>query len=215
VRYQLLFLNDWRCKAEVDCAKQAWLRGMMQELKGAPWCRRRRSKVSSVLRAYPHPHFWILHIDGSAMPNPGRMAVGVVLTGPDGSVHQLAQALPGSGCNNEAELRALQAGLALAQAQGASGVRIYTDSHWLLEQLAAQALGWPQARATVRLAHWIGAAQAQLRGWAEVQWRWIPRHHNTEADALARQACLTHTAEMADTVHTAAVPCPATLPTTA
>ncbi len=126
--------------------------------------RRRRSKVSSVLRAYPHPHFWILHIDGSAMPNPGRMAIGVVLTGPDGSVHQLAQVLPGSGCNNEAELRALQAGLALAQAQGASGVRIYTDSHWLLEQLAAQALGWPQARATVRLAHYIGAAQAGVAG---------------------------------------------------
>lgn len=177
--------------------------------------RRRRSKVSSVLRAYPHPHFWILHIDGSAMPNPGRMAIGVVLTGPDGSVHQLAQALPGSGCNNEAELRALQAGLALAQAQGASGVRIYTDSHWLLEQLAAQALGWPQARATVRLAHYICAAQAGLAGFAEVQWRWIPRHHNTEADALARQACLTHTAEMADSVHTSAIAWPATWPTTA
>ena len=148
------------------------------------------------------------------MPNPGRMAVGVVLTGPDGSVHQLAQALPGSGCNNEAELRALQAGLALAQAKGASSVRIYTDSHWLLEQLAAQALGWPQTRVTVRLAHCICAAQAGLAGFAEVQWRWIPRHHNTEADALARQACLTPTAEMADPVHAAAVPCPATWPTT-
>lgn len=159
-----------------------------------------RSKVCSVLRAYPHPYFWILHIDGSAVPNPGRMAIGAVLTGPDGSVHEVAQALPGSGCNNEAELRALQAGLVLAQGQGARHLRIYTDSHWLLEQLAAQALGWPPARPTVRLAHWIGAAQAQLSGWAEVQWRWIPRHHNTEADALARQAGLASGASMPDTV---------------
>ena len=56
------------------------------------------------------------------MPNPGRMAMGAVLTGPDGSVHQLSQPLPGTGCNNEAELRALQAGLLLAQSHGARSV---------------------------------------------------------------------------------------------
>lgn len=121
------------------------------------------------------------------MPNPGRMAMGAVLTGPDGSVHQLSQPLPGTGCNNEAELRALQAGLLLAQSHGARSVRIYTDSHWLLEQLDGL---HAHARPTQRLQPWLQQARAVLQGFELVQLRWIPRHHNTEADALARQACL-------------------------
>lgn len=139
-----------------------------------------------VLRVYPHPYFWILHIDGSAKPNPGRMAIGAVLTGPDGTQLQLGCPLPGTGCNNEAELRALQAGLELALAQGATNVRIYTDSHWLLEQLAPP-LGLP-TRSTQRLAQWLARVRDLLPLFAELQWRWIPRHHNAEADALARQA---------------------------
>ena len=70
------------------------------------------------------------------MPNPGRMAVGLVLTGPDGSHHRAARRLPHTGCNNEAELTALLDGLQAAQQAGAQALRIYTDSHVLLEQLA-------------------------------------------------------------------------------
>lgn len=125
------------------------------------------------------------------MPNPGRMAIGVVLTGPDGSRHTLGQPLPGSGCNNEAELRALLAGLQLAQSQGARAVRIYTDSQWLVEQLAQPALLGKRIRATVRLADWLATARNALQVFdAGVQWRWIPRRCNTEADALARAASL-------------------------
>lgn len=142
-----------------------------------------------MLRVYPPPHFWILHIDGSAMPNPGRMAIGAVLTGPDGSHGTIGQALPGSGCNNEAELRALQAGLRRAQEQGASHLRIYTDSRWLVEQLTPPAPG-VRVRPTERLNPWLQVVRPLLHGFEEVQWRWIPRHLNTEADALARQASL-------------------------
>lgn len=124
------------------------------------------------------------------MPNPGRMAIGAVLTCPDGAEYQVAQPLPGTGCNNEAELRALQAGLELALSHGACSVRIYTDSHWLLEQLAPAVPGCAKARPTLRLGHWLAQVQPLLASLAQVQWRWIPRHHNTEADALARQACL-------------------------
>lgn len=118
------------------------------------------------------------------------MAIGAVLTGPKGDEHQIAQPLPGTGCNNEAELRALQAGLELALAHGASSLRIYTDSHWLQDQLAQASNHATPVRPTVRLAPWLAQARALLQLLEQVQWRWIPRHHNTQADALARQACL-------------------------
>ena len=124
------------------------------------------------------------------MPNPGRMAIGAVLTCPNGEDYYLAQALPGVGCNNEAELRALKAGLEVAQQQGASSIRIYTDSRWLLEQLAPAAERAGTVRPTLRLGHWLVQVREVLQPFEQVQWRWIPRHHNTEADALARQACL-------------------------
>lgn len=139
-----------------------------------------------MLRAYPPPHFWILHIDGSAMPNPGRMAVGLVLTGPDGSHHRAARRLPHTGCNNEAELTALLYGLQAAQQAGAQALRVYTDSHVLLEQLAL-APGRPP-RPIVRLEPLFAQARQALQALGTVQLRWVPRRCNSEADALARAA---------------------------
>lgn len=124
------------------------------------------------------------------MPNPGRMAVGAVLTGPDGSQHTIGQVLHGRGCNNEAELRALQAGLLRAQELGASSLRIYTDSQWVIEQLAPRTVPGVHVRPTLRLAPWLEVVQPLVHSFEQVQWRWIPRHLNTEADALARQASL-------------------------
>ena len=116
------------------------------------------------------------------MPNPGRMAVGLVLTGPDGSHHRAARRLPHTGCNNEAELTALQA----AQQAGAQALRIYTDSHVLLEQLAL-APGRPP-RPIVRLEPLFAQARQALQALGTVQLRWVPRRCNSEADALARAA---------------------------
>lgn len=141
-----------------------------------------------MLRAYPPPYFWVLHIDGSAKPNPGRMSIGVVLAGPDGTCLRQGQALPGMGCNNEAELQSLQAGLLMAHERGARSLRIYTDSQWLVGQLAT-ACNSGQMRPTARLSALLQPVQAMLLAdFTEVQWRWVPRHHNTEADTLANQA---------------------------
>ncbi|MGE8398081.1 MAG: ribonuclease HI family protein, partial [Comamonas sp.] len=122
-----------------------------------------------------------MHIDGSAKPNPGRMATGMVLTAPHGACFSHGQVLPGMGCNNEAELRALQAGLTLAHAHGARSLRIYTDSRWLMEQLAPHAVAGQVVRPTQRLAPWLECVRPLLRGLDTVQWRWVPRHLNTEA----------------------------------
>lgn len=130
---------------------------------------------------------WTAYIDASALPNPGRMALGAVITAPDGTRQLLSQVCPDQGCNNEAELRALMAVLQTLLGLQARRLAIFTDSIVLVEQLA------PSPRPTrpiVRLADLFDQARAMLAEFEHVQLRWIPRHRNTEADALARAALL-------------------------
>ncbi|MDR2299073.1 MAG: ribonuclease HI family protein [Comamonas sp.] len=134
----------------------------------------------------PPPHHCCIHIDGSSLPNPGPMSLGAVLRMPDGGEHHLSQNLHRSGCNNEAELRALMAALNLARSLGARSLTVRTDSHVLLEQLGPP-LPKP-ARPIARLSHLFEEARISMQGFDELVLQWVPRHRNTEADALARAA---------------------------
>lgn len=126
---------------------------------------------------------WFIYCDGSAMPNPGRMGMGVVLCAPDGTRHTLAQATHTTGCNNEAELRALLLALGELQTRGASALLVYSDSSILVEQLCGKA-----APPIARLNDLFDEARTLLQSFAAVSLQWIPRHRNAEADALARAA---------------------------
>jgi ribonuclease HI len=134
----------------------------------------------------PPEHHCLIHIDGSALPNPGPMSLGAVLQMPDGSRHRLSQSLHRSGCNNEAELLALMAALALAQKLQARSLTVRTDSRVLLEQLGPP-LPRP-ARPIIRLAPLFEQARQRMQGFDELVLQWLPRHRNAEADALARAA---------------------------
>ncbi|MCS4509867.1 reverse transcriptase-like protein [Xylophilus ampelinus] len=117
------------------------------------------------------------------MPNPGRMGLGAVLVAPDGERHTLSRLAPGTGCNNEAELRALIAALDEARAHGATAVRIHTDSGTVVAHLG------PAAPAPIaHLADAFADARTRLAAFAPADLRWIPCHRNAEADALARAA---------------------------
>lgn len=124
---------------------------------------------------------WTVYCDGSAMPNPGRMGAGAVITEPDGTRHTLSLASHATGCNNEAELRALTLALEELKARGATAVLAYTDNSILVEQL-----GGPGARPIARMAGLFEDARALLGSFEEASLRWVPRHRNQEADALAR-----------------------------
>ncbi|WP_280190714.1 ribonuclease HI family protein [Delftia sp. PS-11] len=141
-----------------------------------------RSKNARSPRQYD-PNAWNVHIDGSAMPNPGPMAIGVLITAPDGSRHQLSQALQATGCNNEAELRALMAALHKLRELQADRLDIFTDSSILVEQLAQ-----PAPRPIVRLAALFDATRTAMSMFGQVRLHWVPRHRNADADALARAA---------------------------
>lgn len=128
---------------------------------------------------------WVVHFDGSALPNPGRMAWGVVMVAPDGVRHTLAHAGSEVGCNNEAELRGLIAALQALRGLGAGALAIHSDSSILVEQLGDGPRRPPPIE---RLAELFDEARRLLAGFDGVGLRWIPRHRNGEADALARDA---------------------------
>lgn len=126
---------------------------------------------------------WVVYCDGSAIPNPGRMGLGAVLTAPDGTRHTLSLKTTSMGCNNEAELRALMAALEALQARGATALQVFCDSSLVVDQL-----GRTGARPVARLADLFDAARTLLQSFNQVSLAWVPHRRNGEADALARAA---------------------------
>ena len=129
------------------------------------------------------PRPWVISCDGSAVPNPGRMGIGAVMTEPNGTRHTLSQAMPDRGCNNEAELLALMVALRELKVRGAKTLLAYSDNSILIEQL-----GSVNAQPVTRLADLYDEARALLASFDHASLKWIPRHRNSEADALARAA---------------------------
>lgn len=126
---------------------------------------------------------WQLWVDGTALPNPGRIGLGVVLSDPTGQRQSQSQAPGQQGCNNSAELQALCLGLRLAAAAGARHLQAYSDSDFVVRHVLGQ-----QQTAVPRLLPLIAAARELLAGFETVELRWLPRHRNGEADLLARAA---------------------------
>ncbi|MDP2822697.1 MAG: ribonuclease HI family protein [Sulfuritalea sp.] len=126
---------------------------------------------------------WQAWFDGSALPNPGKIGIGVVLIAPDGGREEKSVLLNCSGCNNEAELHALCAALEMAAAVGARRLLLRGDS-----DVALRYVRGPDSTQIVRLCLLVAAARDWLRRFDEVQLVWIPRHRNCEADRLSRQA---------------------------
>ncbi|PXW96245.1 ribonuclease HI [Sphaerotilus hippei] len=126
---------------------------------------------------------WQATFDGTAAGGHGRLAGGGLVFAPDGTVHELGVPLPGTGCSNEAEYRALIGVLEWLQAQGARRVIVWGDS----ELVVRQALGEQSGKAA-RLAAWRLRLQALVAGFECLDARWIPRHRNAGADRLATAA---------------------------
>lgn len=136
---------------------------------------------TSTCESAPRPT-WVIYCDGSALPNPGRMGLGAVITAPDGGRQTLSQATHSIGCNNEAELRAVMAALR-SLPPACRHVAIFSDNSIVVTQLRQ-----PDAKPIARLAPLFNEARTLLAGFDEVRLAWVPRHRNAEADALARGA---------------------------
>jgi ribonuclease HI len=126
---------------------------------------------------------WTAYSDGSALPNPGRMGLGAVITSPDGTRHTLSQLAREIGCNNEAELRALMATLLALKSKGADMFVAHCDNSIVVEQITN-----PRAAPIVRLAPLFIEVRTLFQSFGQARLVWIPGHRNGEADGLARAA---------------------------
>ena len=125
----------------------------------------------------------VVATDGGARGNPGPAGIGAVVATPRGKV--LAEVSEGIGwaTNNQAEYRAVIAGLERARALGARRVRVKADSKLLVEQLR----GAYRVRNAGLLPLWAEARRL-AGGFDQVVWEHVPRARNRRADALANQA---------------------------
>lgn len=124
-----------------------------------------------------------LFIDGASRGNPGPAAIGVHME--DGQGRCLAQISEciGNTTNNQAEYRALLAGLRKAAEMGADTVEVMSDSELLVLQL--------EGRYRVRnagLRPLYAEAVRLLGGFKSASVSHVRREWNREADRLANEA---------------------------
>ncbi len=125
---------------------------------------------------------WRGWFDGSAHPNPGRCGIGALLLGPAGERCTLSHAA-GHGNSSEAEYRALITLLEAAHTHGARNLTVYGDSRVVIDDLEGD-----DTNAAASLRELRACAKALIAGLDRVNLRWIPRHKNSDADALSQQA---------------------------
>jgi probable phosphoglycerate mutase len=124
-----------------------------------------------------------LHADGGARGNPGPAGIGAILLDERGEV--LAElALPlGISTNNDAEYRALIAGLELAQAHNITELHVFMDSQLVVSQVKGE---WKIKKDHLRPL--AVRARSLLDGFEKARLSHVPREENADADRLANQA---------------------------
>jgi ribonuclease HI len=125
----------------------------------------------------------IINTDGASRGNPGPAAIGATVKDRDGRLLAGIHRCIGVTTNNQAEYRALIAGLEKAISLGARRVLVKADSELLVKQIQGRykiknAALRPLYLEAVRLASSLDAFDI----------KYIPRGQNTEADALANKA---------------------------
>jgi ribonuclease HI len=125
----------------------------------------------------------LIHTDGASRGNPGPAAIGAIIRDRNGKLlAQVSQAI-GVATNNQAEYRAVIAGLEKAHQLGATGVRLFSDSELVVRQL--------QGRYRVKNAALKPLFQRAvgLAGRLEhFSISYVPREQNTAADRLTNRA---------------------------
>jgi ribonuclease HI len=125
----------------------------------------------------------IIYTDGAARGNPGPAAIGVIIRDESGNtVANISQRL-GITTNNQAEYRAVIAGLEKAIGLGARRVIIKSDSELVVKQLNGQ---YKVKNTALRpLCQEIIKLISSLESYSITN---IPRDQNSAADALANKA---------------------------
>lgn len=125
----------------------------------------------------------IIHTDGAARGNPGPAAIGATIKDEKGALLARISERIGSTTNNQAEYRAVIAGLEQAVKLGAKHVKLYSDSELVVRQI----LGRYKVKnaGLIPLYNQVVKLIGKLESFTAAN---VPRGQNSEADGLANEA---------------------------
>jgi ribonuclease HI len=124
-----------------------------------------------------------LSTDGGARGNPGPAAYAYVLEAEDGTVLAAHGEAIGVATNNQAEYRALVAGLERAVEVGVEELEVVSDSELLVKQMRGEYRVKNEALRDLSL-----QASRLARRIRRVRWTAVRREHNELADRLVNEA---------------------------
>ncbi len=124
----------------------------------------------------------LVRVDGSCIPNPGKMAIGIVIY-QDGEMLKKMNEIIGHGTNNIAEYHAVIRGLEEIKNIPAESVEFYCDSQLVVKQLNQQFK--IKNEKMLSLYHRIRKLLSEIQ--APVFFIWNRREENHLADQLARK----------------------------
>jgi len=124
----------------------------------------------------------LVRVDGSCIPNPGKMAIGIVIY-QDGNLLKKVNEMIGRGTNNIAEYRAVIKGLEEIKNIPAQTVEIYCDSQLVVKQLNKQFK--VKNKKIILLYQRIQELLNEIK--SPVFFIWNRREENQLADNLARK----------------------------
>ena len=120
--------------------------------------------------------------DGACSGNPGPASIGVVIKKDGKVIKEVARSI-GVATNNVAEYSALIAAFKEALALKAESIHIHTDSEWMFKQIRGV---YKVKTETIKPLY--EEAMALAKSFKRVEFKWIPREENQEADRLATGA---------------------------
>ncbi len=125
----------------------------------------------------------IIYTDGGARGNPGPSGIGAVLKDENGETIATVSEFIGEATNNQAEYKAVIAGIKKAKQLGAKEVELFLDSELVCEQLNQKYKIKNKELAPLFVQIWnLGI------GFKKITYRHVRREQNQEADRLVNIA---------------------------
>lgn len=124
----------------------------------------------------------VIHTDGGARGNPGPAAIGIVISDQNGKTIKEFGTYIGETTNNEAEYRALIAGLEEAVEKKAAKAECYLDSELVVKQLNGQ---YRVKNERMQILH--SEVKELMQKIPEITFTHVKREKNKDADRLVNQ----------------------------
>lgn len=125
----------------------------------------------------------IIYTDGGSRGNPGPAGIGIVICDVEGKIIKKIAKYIGQATNNQAEYQALIFGLETVKKMKATEVDCYLDSELIVRQLNREYKIKNQELGSFFIKIWNLS-----QSFKKVNYYYIPREKNREADRLVNQA---------------------------